>query len=171
MSSQNESLKVVIDQLLSAQETANMLFEKLQHMESNAPHHYSVTAASIPDSQLLTGRILSSLTAAQHEIESRLPAYVFDSGVHWAAGKLSLSVVDMFPTHLDMMLSHHDGGIRNVAVRCGELSEEQLQKALQDPEIWVKQAAETRKRDGNKPSIHRDLPVVTLKSVARIGYQ
>ena len=171
MPSQKENLKVIIDLLLSAQEAAEMLFEKLQRMESHTPHLCAVTAASISDGQLLTGRVLSNLSVAHREIESRLPDYVFDSGVHWAAGKLSLSVADMFPTHLDMMLSHHDEGIRQVAVRCGDLSEEQLQKALQDPEIWVRQAAETRIRDGNKPSIHRDLPVVTLKSVARIGYQ
>jgi hypothetical protein len=77
---------------------------------------------------------------AQHEIESRLPAYVFDSGIHWAAGKLSLSVADMFPTHRDMMLSRYDEGVRQVAVRCGDLREEQLQKALHDSESCVKQA-------------------------------
>ncbi|GAB5604890.1 hypothetical protein [Sideroxyarcus sp. TK5] len=171
MSSQNENLKVIIDQLLSAQETAEMLFEKLQRMESHTPHLCAVTAASISDGQLLTGRVLSNLSVAQREIESRLPDYAFDSGVHWAAGKLNLSVACMFPTHLDMMLSHHDEGIRQVAVRCGDLSEEQLQKALHDPESWVRQAAETRKRDGNKSSIHRDLPMVTLKSIARVGKQ
>lgn len=85
MSSQNENLKVIIDQLLSAQETAEMLFEKLQRMESNAPNLCAVTAASISDGQLLTCRVLSNLSAAQREIEARLPEYVFDSGVHWAA--------------------------------------------------------------------------------------
>ncbi len=162
-------MKATIDQLLASQDATAALLDRLKRMESNAHHLGKGVMANIAESQIQVGRVLENLSTVQREIENALPEYVKDRGVYWAAGKLGISVINMFPAHLESMLSHQEEGIREIAVRCGDLNDEQLQKARNDHENFVRQAAETRFKNGNKPLIHGDMTNVTLESVARIG--
>lgn len=162
----NEDLKTTIEQLLDTQAAAWVLSEKLKRMQQLS----ATTNTDVSNSLSQVEQILANLDIAKRELEIKLPEYVFDAGVQWAASQLGMSLVDIFPTHLDRMLVHEDEGIRNVAVRCGDLTAEQLQKALNDPSSWVSEVAYQRAQNGNKP-MPQDQQHVSLESAVCVSYR
>lgn len=164
-----QHLKSTIDHLLVAQADASLLAKALENMQRDMALD-RVADIGISENILLMNKIQFNLDMVRRDIESKLPEYTLDLGVSWAASVLRVSIANIFPTHLERMLSHSNEGIRLVAVRCGGLTPVQLeQMAMNDPAKVVRDAAIKRALNDNKPLIQKsESTPISLAAIASI---
>ena len=153
----NISMGTSIENLLASQQAAERL---LQCLEKQGGEGNIVLLDHIT-------YIIGKLSDAGRKIEENLPEYLHDMGMQHAAVRLDISVIYILPTHLDKMLSSKEPDIRRTAVRCGELSDEQMERALKDEDRMVREAAQQRVQGGGKPIIQKNPSPISLAALVR----
>lgn len=137
-----------IEKTVKAEQAVELLINKLQLLCNGAtdPLVQQELFADIETAKNLKQRVEMHRKA----YEKKLPEYFNDPCVQYATRTLRVgNPANFFTAHLERGLVHEDLDVRIAAVKHGELSDAQLERALIDKDSRIREAASRRKLEKN----------------------
>lgn len=135
-----------IEKSVDTEQAAELLINKLQQLHNGATD-------PIAQQNLFTNietakNLKQCVEMLRKSYEKKLPEYFNDPGVQYATRKLGVgNPANFFAAHLEHALVHEDADVRMAAVKYGELSDAQLERALTDKDSRIRVTASQRKLD------------------------
>lgn len=133
-----------IEKSVDTEQAAELLINKLQLLQNSATD-------SLVQQELFTNieaakNLKQRVEMLRKSYEKKLPEYFNDPGVQYATLKLGVgNPANFFTAHLERGLLHENTDVRMAAVKHGELSDAQLERALIDKDSRIRETANQRK--------------------------